>query len=102
MFEKELISLAVLFFCVIIGTWISSRFKQPTEIGLLLVGAIIGPNLLNLVNDQGMIELFIELGAILLLFVIGLEFILPKLLHIGSKAIVFGIMKLGIIFFISF
>lgn len=102
MIEKELISLAVLFLFVAVGGIISARVKQPIGIGLLLVGAIIGPNMFNLIRDQSLIELMIDFGAILLLFVIGLEFAISKLLKIGAKAIMFGLLKTGVVFFMTF
>ena len=70
----ELISLGILFFCAIIGGIIASRFKQPAVFGLLLIGALIGPNSLNLVKDTNMITFMAELGAMILLFIVGLEF----------------------------
>jgi monovalent cation:H+ antiporter-2, CPA2 family len=102
MLEKELISLAVLFLFVAVGGIIAARVKQPIGIGLLLVGAIIGPNMLNLIKDQSIIELMIDFGAILLLFVIGLEFAISKLLRIGAKSIMFGVLKTGVVFFMTF
>ena len=70
----ELISLGVIFLCAIVGGIIAARFKQPAVFGLLLVGALIGPSSLNLVRDANMIRWGAEIGAILMLFVIGLEF----------------------------
>jgi CPA2 family monovalent cation:H+ antiporter-2 len=102
MFENELMSLAILFLFVAVGGIISARAKQPIGIGLLLVGAVIGPNALNLVKDQGMINMMIDFGAILLLFVIGLEFAISKLIKIGAKSLMFGLLKTGVVFFITF
>jgi len=102
MLGEELISLGVLFLFVLIGGIIAARVKQPIGIGLLLVGALIGPHTLNLVHDQQLIDFMIDFGAILLLFVIGLEFAVSKLLKIGAKAVVFGLLKTGITFFITY
>lgn len=102
MLEQELISLGLLFFFTIVGGVIATRFKQPAVIGLLIIGAIIGPNSLNLVKDYNMIEIMIELGAILLLFVIGLEFVIPKFIKLGFKAMMIGIFKIGIIMFFTY
>jgi len=102
MLESTLISLGVLFLFVIIGGLIASPFRQPAVIGLLLVGALIGPNAANLLHDSEMMALMAELGAILLLFVIGLEFVIPKLIKIGFKAVMLGILKVGIVLFMTF
>ena len=65
MIESELITLGILFLFAVIGGVIAERFRQPAVIGLLLIGAIIGPNALNFVQDQNMIEMMTEFGAIL-------------------------------------
>ncbi|MFH2020080.1 MAG: cation:proton antiporter [archaeon] len=102
MLEQELMNLGLLFFFAIIGGIIAVKLKQPAVIGLLLVGIIIGPNFLNFIKDPLIIESMAELGTILLLFVIGLEFVIPKLMKIGSKAILIGVLKLGIVSFLTF
>ncbi len=102
MIGPELISLTLIFFFVIVGAIIATRFKQPVAIGLLIIGAIIGPNALNLIKDQQIVGVAVEIGTILLLFTIGLEFVIPKLVKIGFKAILLGILKIGIVFFLSY
>ncbi|MEM4397926.1 MAG: cation:proton antiporter [Candidatus Woesearchaeota archaeon] len=102
MLEHELMSLGILFLFAIIGGVIAAKLKQPPVIGLLLIGSLIGPHMFNLVKDTHMIEIMAELGSILLLFVIGLEFVIPKLLKIGFKALMVGIFKIGIFFFVLY
>lgn len=100
--QEELITIAVLCFFSIIGGIIAKRFKQPTVLGLLLVGALVGPNMAGFVSNQEWIDMIIEIGAILLLFMIGLEFDLTKLVKVGFKGIIISILKVGIAFFIGF
>jgi monovalent cation:H+ antiporter-2, CPA2 family len=102
MIEKELVTLVLLFVFAIIGGILAARFRQPIVLGLLLVGTLIGPFALNLVNDAKMIDMMIELGAILLLFVVGMEFSAKKLLNIGAKALIVTIFKVGITFFLGY
>lgn len=98
----ELISLGILFSCAIIGGIIAARFKQPAVFGLLLVGAIIGPNTLNLVHDVDMIKMMAEIGAMLLLFIIGLEFDLSKMMKLGARYIIVGLLKFPIVVFFGY
>ena len=98
----ELISLGILFFCAIIGGIIAARFKQPAVFGLLLVGAIIGPSSLNLVQDGNTIRMMADFGAILLLFVIGLEFDVTKLMKLGARSILIGLLKFSIVLFFGY
>ncbi len=66
-----------------------TRIKVPTVIGYLLTGIIAGPHLLSLVGAGHEIELMAEIGVVLLLFTIGLEFSLKHLLKI-RKIVFFG------------
>src|SRR3989338_2001291 len=102
MLGQELVNLAILFFFAVIGGIIANRFKQPAVIGLLIVGALIGPHAFNLVKDTEMMGSIVEFGAILLLFVIGLEFSLPKFVKVGFKAMMIGVFKIGIIYFFTY
>src|SRR3989338_36989 len=98
----ELVSLGILFLCAIVGGIIAARFKQPAVFGLLLVGALIGPNLLNLVKDSSMIAMMADFGAILLLFIIGLEFDVSKLMKLGARSILIGLLKFAIVLFFGY
>ena len=98
----ELISLGILFLCALIGGIIATRFRQPAVFGLLLVGAIIGPNLLNLVRDQSVINMMADFGAILILFIIGLEFDISKLMKLGARSILIGLLKVAIVLFFGY
>ncbi|MBI2558384.1 cation:proton antiporter [Candidatus Woesearchaeota archaeon] len=98
----ELISLGILFLCAILGGIIATRFKQPAVFGLLLVGALIGPNSLNLVQDGNMIRMMAEFGAILILFIIGLEFDVSKLMRLGARSILIGLLKFSIVLFLGY
>ncbi len=94
--------MGILFLCAIIGGIIATRFKQPAVFGLLLVGAIIGPNSLNLVKDQSMINMMADFGAILILFIIGLEFDISKLMKLGARSILIGFLKVAIVLFFGY
>jgi len=100
--EQELITLGILFFFALIGGVLASKFKQPMLMGLLLVGAFIGPHMFGLVENVNMIDMMIDFGAILMLFMIGLEFDLSKLKKIGLKAIIVGMLKSAVVVFVGF
>jgi monovalent cation:H+ antiporter-2, CPA2 family len=65
------------------------RFKIPSVVTFLLIGIIVGPYGLGVVDDMSLIAMFGELGVILLLFTIGLEFSFEKLLG-AWRAVVIG------------
>jgi monovalent cation:H+ antiporter-2, CPA2 family len=83
---------------------IFTRIKVPTVLGYLLTGIIAGPYLLSLVNAQHEIELMAQIGVVLLLFTIGLEFSLQHLLKIRRIVFLGGFLQVIItagVFFIS-
>ena len=85
-FLNELVAL----FLVSVGiAYLCYRVKIVPIVGFLIAGVIIGPNALALVPDQELVDILAEIGVILLLFTIGIEFSLEKLNRI-RKAIVIG------------
>ena len=85
-----------------IGAGIMKKIKFPTIIGFILIGMIAGPYGLGIVDDVELINLLAELGIIILLFVVGLEFSLQKLRKAGMNAIVIGMSELSIMFFLAY
>ena len=67
---------------------LSYRFKQPMVIGYIGAGMIIGPHTppFSLIFNLDILNLFAEIGIVLLLFVVGTEFPIEKLRKIGRKA----------------
>jgi len=100
--QQELITLGILFFFALLGSILAARFKQPILLGLLLVGAFIGPKALGLIHNETIMESMIEFGAIIMLFVLGLEFDIAKLQKIGLKAIIIATLNSAILTFIGF
>ncbi|MFD2037666.1 cation:proton antiporter [Belliella marina] len=72
------------------------RLKIPTIIGFLFTGAIAGPYGLSLVNASTAVEVLSEVGVILLLFVIGMEFSLKSLLSIKKAVFIGGSLQVGL------
>ena len=69
--------------------FISYKLKQPLVIGYIIAGIIIGPYTppFSLILNQDVLNLFAEMGIILLLFIVGMEFPIEKLRKIGKKAL---------------
>ncbi len=73
----------------VLAVVIFRRFNLPPVLGYLLVGSLIGPHALNLMQDITRVQAVAEFGVVFLMFSIGLEFSLPKLY--AMKRIVFGL-----------
>ncbi len=68
--------------------YVGYRLKLVPIVGFLFTGVVIGPNALGLVANQELVDATAQIGVILLLFTIGIEFSLDKLVRI--KRLVFG------------
>src|SRR2546423_715915 len=66
------------------------RLKLPALPGFIVAGVLLGPNALGLISDVRQVENLAEVGVILLLFTIGLEFSLPRLREMGRQVVIGG------------
>jgi CPA2 family monovalent cation:H+ antiporter-2 len=71
------------------------RLALPTSLAYLLVGLVLGPHALGVVSDSGTTRLLAELGVAFLLFTLGLEFSLPRMLAMRRE--VFGLGALQVL-----
>jgi CPA2 family monovalent cation:H+ antiporter-2 len=80
-------NLAVVLCVAALATVIFQRLRQPVVFGYLLAGLIIGPYIpIPLVANPQMVRALSELGVILLMFSLGLEFSIRKLVQVSQKA----------------
>ena len=70
-----------------------TRIRVPTVVGYLLTGVIAGPHLLSLAGAEHEIEILAEIGVVLLLFTIGMEFSLQHLLKIRKIVFLGGFLQ---------
>ena len=66
---------------------IAQRLRVPTVVGFLLTGIAIGPNALGLVAQPDSVSSLAEVGVVLLLFTIGLELSLSRIVRMGNWVI---------------
>ncbi|MEX2604197.1 MAG: cation:proton antiporter [Gracilimonas sp.] len=82
--------IVALFLVSVLIAYICYRIKLVPIAGFLIAGVIIGPNALGLVQDIELVNMLAEIGIILLLFTIGIEFSLEKLSKIKNAIFVGG------------
>ncbi len=98
---KILTDLLVIFAISIGIVFVFHKFRLPSIAGFLAAGALIGPHGLNLVSDLEQVKVMAEIGVVLLLFTIGVEFSLAhlfaarRLLLIGGPLQVMGTLFLA-------
>jgi CPA2 family monovalent cation:H+ antiporter-2 len=86
-----------------VTTVVFQRLRQPVVLGYLLAGLIVGPHIpIPLIADRAIIQTLSELGVILLMFALGLEFSLRKLVAVGPTAGLTAIIQSSIMVWLGF
>ena len=93
--------------CIIFGLSIGvllicHRLSVPSIVGFLLTGLIAGPHGLGLIQVDREVEILAEIGVILLLFAIGIEFSLKNLLRIKQSVLMGGSLQVGLTLLAAF
>lgn len=86
-----LYDIVIILFSAVVIILISSRLRIPSVVGFLLTGMIIGPHTIKLIKNTHDIELFAEIGIVLMMFIIGIEFSIKKLHRIRKFIIIGGV-----------
>lgn len=81
---------------------IAVRLKAPAVIGELTAGVILGPSLLGWLEPNEVLKLLAEIGIILLLFEVGLETDVRRLVNAGQKSLIVAIGGFAVPFFLGF
>ena len=80
-------SLTVVLGVAALTTVVFQRLRQPVVLGYILAGLIIGPHVpVPLIADRGIVQTLSELGVILLMFSLGLEFSIRKFMRVVPNA----------------
>ena len=71
--HHTLTQLATILAAAFIGGAVFRKLKQPVLVGYIIVGLILGPSVLGVIEGEEQISLLAELGILLLLFIVGME-----------------------------
>lgn len=102
MAEQILLSLAMIAVAIVIGSIASIKLKFPPVVMLILIGVLLGPHAVGIVQGDATTDFFAEIGGILLLFLIGTEFNFAKIMKLGLKSIIVAGIELGLLFFLVY
>lgn len=98
-----LLALTIVLGVAALTTVLFQRLRQPVVLGYILAGFIIGPNVpIPLVADREIVLTLSELGVILLMFSLGLEFSLGKLLKLGPSAGLTALLQSSLVAWLGF
>ncbi|MCX8034453.1 MAG: cation:proton antiporter [Thermodesulfovibrio sp.] len=73
--------------------YILGKLKIPPIVGFLIAGTIIGPYGMALIKDPHEVEIIAEIGVILLMFTIGIEFSIPRLISLKKEVFLLGTLQ---------
>lgn len=85
-------------------TIVCHYLRQPVVLGYILAGVIIGPHTppFQLITDTGSIRTLAELGVVMLMFALGLQFSLRGLIKVGPTASVAAVLEIGLMIWIGY
>jgi len=89
-------SLVIIFGISAIIVFLLGRLKIPSIVGFLIAGVIMGPYGFELIKDVHEVEILAEIGVILLMFTIGLEFSLKNLLMLRTAVFGGGLIQVSL------
>jgi len=86
-----------------VTTVVFQRLRQPVVLGYIIAGLIVGPHVpIPLVADSAVVQTLSELGVILLMFSLGLEFSIRKLAQVGPTAGLTAVLQSSIMVWLGF
>ena len=96
-------ALTVVLCVAAVTTVVFQRLRQPVILGYILAGLLIGPHVPTpLVADSSVVRTLSEIGVILLMFSLGLEFSLRKLVQVGPTAALTAVVETSLMMWLGF
>jgi CPA2 family monovalent cation:H+ antiporter-2 len=92
-----IIDLAIILGTAAVTTLLFKWLKQPLVLGYILAGVLVGPkfSLFPTISDPATIRIWADIGVIVLLFSLGLEFNIKKLVKVGGTASMTGVIEIS-------
>lgn len=91
-----LANIIIVLFAAVLVTTVLRRLRLPPILGYLLVGMIVGPYGLDWITDSQNVVNLAEFGVVFLMFTVGLEFSLPKLIALRHSVLGLGSLQVVI------
>jgi len=103
-FQTIIVDLTLITIYATLATLLFKKLKQPTVLGYILAGMCAGPFLrfMPTIADAENTKLWADLGVIFLLFGLGLEFSVKKMLNVGKSATITAVANILFLLFIGY
>jgi len=96
-------ALTVVLCVAAVTTVVFQRLRQPVVLGYIMAGLIVGPHVpVPLVADSDVVRTLSEVGVILLMFSLGLEFSLRKLVEVGPTAALTAVVETSLMMWLGY
>lgn len=92
---KYLLDIALILLSTKLLGLITRKFNLPQVVGALIAGVILGPSVLNILQETDFISMMAELGVIVIMFTAGLESDITQLKNTGKDSLIiatFGVL----------
>jgi CPA2 family monovalent cation:H+ antiporter-2 len=96
-----LFNIAIIFIAALVGGMIAETLKQSPLIGYMLGGILAGPYVTGMISNLELIHGFADIGVILLMFTLGIEFSLERLSSIKGYAVGGGLLQVAAVVLLS-
>ncbi|MFN2501399.1 MAG: cation:proton antiporter [Pyrinomonadaceae bacterium] len=93
-----LLTLLIIWFAAKVMAELFERLRQPSVVGEILAGVLIGPSVFNWVTPSDMTAILAEMGVIFLLFSVGLETKPVAIFRVGRKAAIVAVLGVAVPF----
>lgn len=100
--SRFILDLVLILVVTNIGGLLSAKLKQPSVLGQILAGLVIGPAILNLVEPSNFISDFAEIGVILLMFMAGMETNINEMKKSAGSSTVIALVGMIVPFLLGF
>lgn len=97
-YSSLVINFTILLGAALIGGMVAHRLRQPVILGYLLVGVVVGPHSLGLVNDVALVQGAATIGVALLMLTLGLEVSFAQLRQVGRVGLWGGMAQILVTF----
>ncbi|MGA0200348.1 MAG: cation:proton antiporter, partial [Prochlorotrichaceae cyanobacterium] len=93
----------VYIFCVIllslaIAPWIATKTKLPTLVILMVLGALLSPNVLGILDRNAAVQMLEKIGLLSVMLLAGIQMNLTDFRKVGVRALIFGLLTFAVPF----
>ena len=95
MIDQPLTQVLIMLAASVFVVTVARRLGWPSLLGYLIVGMVLGPHALGVISDSATTRQLSELGVVFLLFTLGLEFSLPRMMAVRREVFGLGGLQVG-------